>query len=351
MSAALLDLPLPPLPAPWAEVVAGGKVAGFEALVDQARRQADWGPVAALQLAHTALQLGLTERGDDLVLEADRLKPSWGVVPDRWGLWPTGNQIHGDDTDGDDLPSRKRCLQLVEDYLLLRHLPAVELWKAWLHPVKDQWQQAAEPQQLALMGLVLGRRDQLPGPLEPAVEKLVGEDQVNSDPGAALGMWQQLCRRIPEWSYARLKAADLCLQRQRLQDCQDHLKAATEDQRQSPWLWDIEARLAMALEKPQEALRCWGEAIRLAGGSRDEELAELFRQRRREAEWDAEWMQPAFVAGASGDTALDRFSERLEAWASQTGVTLPQRMAGGEADPDGFAAFLDQASGRLALVG
>lgn len=346
MGAELLNLPLPSLPAPWAEAVASGKVAAFEPLVDQAHLQADWGPLAALHLAHAALQLGLSERGDDLVLEADRLEPSWGLVPDRWGLWPTANQ-----TSGDDSPSRTPCLQLVADYLLLRHLPAGELWKAWMDCVKDQWQKAAEPQQLGLMGLLLGLREQLPEPLEHAVAKLVGEEQLAADPGAALVIWQQLCRRIPEWSYARLKAADLCLQRQQLHDCQEHLNDATEEHRQSPWLWDIDARLAMALEKPQEALRCWGEAIRLACETSDGELAELFRQRRREAEWDVAMLQPAFGDGASGDEALDLFSERLVAWASQAGIALPQRMAGGEADPEAFAAFLDQASGRLALAG
>ena len=108
----------------------------------------------------------------------------------------------------------------------------------------------------------------------------------------------------------------------------------------------------MARQEPREALRSWEEAIRLAGSCGDENLAELFRQRRREAEWDAEWMsETPLLKGASGDEALDRFAERLEAWAERAGVVLSHQAANNEPDPEAFAAFLDQASGRLALAG
>ena len=160
-----------------------------------------------------------------------------------------------------------------------------------------------------------------------------------------------MSRRLPEWTYARLKAADLSLQLQHLKTSAEYLEAATPEQRQIPWLWDIEARLAMARQQARVALGCWEEAIRLAGTSGDEELAELFRQRRREAEWEAKWTVEAPVfSGASGDGALDRFAERLEAWAQRAGVGLSGSAASGEPDPEAFAAFLDQASGRLALA-
>ena len=257
--APLLDLPLPTLPRALAQAIAAGNVALFsEQLV--ATRQQGWAPQEALKQAHGALQLGLIEQADELVLEADGLQPYWGIVPDRWGLWP----IDSDQIAQSDAAERERCLQLVDAYLFLRHLPALELWRSWLAPVQERWQRAADPRQLSLMGLLLGRAEQLPAPLEPAIEQLVGEEQVAADPSAALAVWEPLCRRLPQWTYARLKAADLCLQMQHLNTCSEHLETASVEQRQLPWLFDIKARLAIARQQPQEALRWWEEAIRRA---------------------------------------------------------------------------------------
>ena len=167
--------------------------------------------------------------------------------------------------------------------------------------MKQRWQAANGWQQQALMGLLLNRLGELSAPLEPALQQLVGEEQVAADPEAALLFWEPISRRCPTWAYARLKAADLCLQDGQFQPCGVHLQGADPTQRQSPWLHDIEARLAMAQQQPQAALRCWDEAIRLAGAAEDAELAELFRQRRREAEWDAEWMaEPVQLSGSAG---------------------------------------------------
>lgn len=348
MGLPLLELPLPVLPSALALDAQQGNRSSFSQQLQLARQHSSWDAEAALLQAHAALQLGLVEQADDLVLDADALEPHWGLVPDRWGLWPAETPALTGDVE-----VRRRCQQLADDYLLLRHLPALELWRSWLAAVQPQWQRAAEPQQLAVMGLLLGRLEQLPAPLEPALEQLIGEEQVAADPATALAIWAPLSRRRPNWTYARLKAADLSLQRQQLQACADHLAAATAEQRQLPWLLDIEARLAMARQQPREALRSWEEAIRLAGASGDEELAELFRQRRREAKWDAEWIaEPQLPQGTSGDAALDRFAEQLEVWAQRAGVQLTDAGRGhGEPDPDAFAAFLDQASGRLALAG
>ncbi len=348
MRAPLLELSLPTLPRALAQAVAAGNVAAFTEQLAAARLQG-WEAQGALEQAHGALQLGLIEQADALVLEADALVPGWGVVPDRWGLWPVES---AQPLDPSSDATRRCLLQLVDDYLLLRHLPALELWRSWLAAVQERWQRAAEPRQLSVMGLLLGRLEQLGAPLEPAMEKLVGEEQVAADPSAALAVWALLSRRLPQWTYARLKAADLSLQLQQLNSCSEHLEAATAEQRQLPWLWDIKARLAMARQQPRQALRCWEEAIQLAGAGGDEELAELFRQRRREAEWDAEWMADTPVlSGASGDEALDRYAERLESWAQRAGVVLSGHAVSGDPDPEAFAAFLDQASGRLALAG
>ena len=202
------------------------------------------------------------------------------------------------------------------------------------------------------MGLLLNRLGELGAPLEPALQQLVGEEQVAADPEAALLFWEPISRRCPTWAYARLKAADLCLQDGQFQPCGVHLQGADPTQRQSPWLQDIEARLAMAQQQPQAALRCWDEAIRLAGAAEDAELAELFRQRRREAEW-AEWMaEPVQLSGSSGDAALDAFASKLEAWADRAGVHLGVvRLDGAfDQDPETWAQTIDKAHGRLALL-
>ena len=347
----VLQLPLPELPEVLQRLVAAGDAAAFANSLASARKGGGWGPLQALQQAHGALQLGLLDQADQLVVEADALQPTLALVPDRWGLWPIADAPQS--SPQLDLELAHRCVQLRDQYLQLRHQPALDCWRQWLLAVQPRWQAAAEAPQLALMGLLLGRLEQLPAPLEPAVEQLIGEEQVAADPAAALAIWAPLCRRLPQWTYARLKAADLSLQLQQLSSCAELLGAATAEQRQLPWLLDIEARLAMAQQHPRAALAAWEEAIRLAGSQGDAELAELFRQRRREAEWDAEWMaeSPALV-GATGDMRLDAFSGNLERWAQRAGVELTSTpAAAGEADPEAFAAFLVAASGRLALAG
>lgn len=344
-------LPLSELPEALQRLVAAGDAAAFAIALAVARKGEAWGPLQALQQAHGALQLGLLDQADQLVVEADALQPTLALVPDRWGLWPIADAPQS--SSQLDLELARRCVQLRDQYLQLRHQTALDCWRQWLLAVQPRWQAAAEAPQLALMGLVLGRMEQLPAPLEPAVEQLIGEEQVAVDPAAALAIWAPLCRRLPQWTYARLKAADLSLQQQQLSCCAEHLGAATAEQRQLPWLLDIQARLAMAQQQPRAALAAWEEAIRLAGSQGDAELAELFRQRRREAEWDAAWMaeSPALV-GAKGDKRLDAFSGNLARWAQRAGVELTSPPAAvDEPDPEAFAAFLDAASGRLALAG
>ena len=88
LRAPLLELPLPSLPRPLAEAVATGNAPAFEQQLAAGRQQPDWDAKGALEQAHGALQLGLVDLADALVLEADALAPGWGLVPDRWGLWP-----------------------------------------------------------------------------------------------------------------------------------------------------------------------------------------------------------------------------------------------------------------------
>ena len=345
------QFPLPELPEALQKLVSKGDAAAFKTALSSARNGRGWGSLQALEQAHVALQLGLLDQADKLVVEADELQPTLALVPDRWGLWPIADAPEG--SPPMDLELAHNCVQLRDHYLQLRHRPALDIWQKWLVAVQPRWQAAAEAPQLALMGLLLGRLEQLPAPLEPALEQLIGEEQVSADPATALAIWAPFCRRLPQWTYARLKAADLSLQQQKLTSCAEHLNAATTEQRKVPWLLDIEARLAMAQQQPHAAMAAWEEAIRLAGSQGDEELAELFRQRRREVEWSTDWVaeQPALV-GATGDELLDAFSCNLGRWALRAEVKLDRApKTAGEPDAEAFAAFLNAASGRLALAG
>jgi predicted Zn-dependent protease len=294
---------------------------------------------------------GQPKLADDLVLELDARHPELGLVPDHWGLWPQA---------GEPGP----LAAVVRHWLAWRHGEQAEavpglltLWRQQLGGAEleapDGWRRLMEPAAVAQLALLLapaGAAERLRAELEPPLVEAMGEAVVERHPQEALQFWSGISQRCPSWDYARLKTADLCLQSGHWQRSATALAAATEEQRRNPWLHDIEARLAMAQGLPADALRCWEEAINAASG--DGELVELLRQRRREAEWEVELVGEPQLSGPSGDADLDRFAARLEDLAQRFGVLLPQGgAAGGARDAEGFAAFLDKASGRLALAG
>jgi hypothetical protein len=129
--------------------------------------------------------------------------------------------------------------------------------------------------------------DRLPGRLEPALEQLLGEELVVAEPELAWRFFDPLCERLPHWTYGRLKAADLGLQRGELERCQQLLEGASKEQWQLAWFHDIAARLALAQNNVAAALSAWRLAIERcqADGSNPSEAAvvEIFRQRAREA--------------------------------------------------------------------
>jgi hypothetical protein len=84
---------------------------------------------------------------------------------------------------------------------------------------------------------------------------------VQADRPQALQLWDQLCRRSPDWSWERLMACDLALQEQQLDLCHHHIEDAPAAERRSISLLDVEARLRLQQEFEQEALRCWDAAI------------------------------------------------------------------------------------------
>ena len=312
-------------------------------------------PEQAVKLVLLLWCSGAADLGDTLLLELDGRWPKRGLVPDRWGLWP------GAAEPGAQQAELNAVLEATLDW---RHgpnadndAPALALWREWVAaaPSTDtaaEWRRLLEPAALVRLLLLLapaGAADRLRGELEPQLVEAVGERVVEQHPQEALLFWSGISQRCPSWDYARLKTADLCLQSGQLQRSGAALAAATTEQRSNPWLHDIQARLAMAQGQPGEALRCWDAAMAAATG--DGELVELLRQRRREAEWEVELGGGAPVVVGGGEAELEQFAQRLEELAQRFQVVLPPRQAGMEADPEAFAAFLNQAEGRLALAG
>ena len=366
------------------------------ALEAEQRSSASWDAVSALQLAHLWLVAGVPGRGDDLVLEADQLAPHGGLIPDWWGLWP--QQAAGDPAASSG-PSAA-AVELASLYVELRHLPALQAWQAWLQQVQHDWRSIDLPEQRLLLGLVMHGRKQLPGALEPALEQLVGEEVIGLDPALAWRFFEPLCERLPQWGYGRLKATDLCLQRGELERCRQLLEGASEAQWQLAWLHDIKARLRLAEGDVAAALAAWQQAIERCEQA---EVVEIFRQRAREArrgpgvlqarsllnrgeqaaavallelllQQDPQW-QPlrslleqarpvaagsnasgssasgASTAAAAAGSSLARLEARLQLLAQRAGLELPPAASPESGDAAGFERFLQQAMGRLALLG
>lgn len=359
------------LNAEWITAALARRRSALEAIEHEKRAQ-HWDANAALRIAHLWLVAGLPGRGDDLVLEADQLLPQSGVVPDWWGLWPA--------TAGEP-PALAQC------YMQLRHLPGQEAWRAWLQAVQEDWRQIDAPEQRLLMGLVINGRAQLPGALEPALERLVGEEAIRLEPALAWRFFSALSERLPEWGYGRLKAADLSLERGALEHCRQQLQAATEEQWKLAWLHDVQARLTLAEGDVAGALAAWQQAMARCDQA---EVLEIFRQRAREArrgpgvlharsllnrgdtaaavalleqllEQDPQWQplrslleqtrQPSTgQAPVAPGSELERLEARLRQLADRAALPWPEDPIAEGTDAAGFERFLHSAMGRLALL-
>jgi tetratricopeptide (TPR) repeat protein len=256
-----------------------------------------------------------------------------------------------------------------------------------------------EPALQLLLGLVLHGREQLQEPLEPVLVQVAGEALVAAEPALAWRFYDPLSERLPGWDYALLKAADLSLQRGDLERCRAHLSRGMELHGQNPWLHDIAARLAVAEGAVEQALEAWQRATACCADQPEEpraQMLELFRQRAREArrgpgvlqarslihrgetaaavallqtllEQDPQW-QPlrslleqaqAPAAGGTepmdntGGSNLDRLEQRLRLLAERANLAWPVAAAaeGTSTDAEGWERHLQQALGRLALLG
>lgn len=382
-SLALLQGVAESLPEAWVGAALARRSEALQAILEQERQGDTWTATTALQLAHLWLVAGRPGRGDDLVLEAQQLLPEAGLIPDWWGLWPNAAEAQANHS----VP-----IALAQGYIQLRHLPPLQAWKAWLEPVQADRSRLAEPALQLLLGLVIHGRARLPGALEPALEQLLGEELVAAEPALAWRLLDPLCERLPHWNYARLKAADLSLQRGDLERCGNHLAQASAEQWQLAWLHDIAARHALAMGDVAKALEHWQKAITRCSEA-DAEVVEIFRQRAREArrgpgvlqarsllnrgesseaialleqllEHDSQWQPLRSLLeqargsdpvaktetrqDASGD--LERLERRLQQLAERARLRWPPEDLPPARDAAAAEQFVHQALGRLALL-
>ena len=406
-------------PQHWITAALAGSRQGLEEIVARERSGGQWDGAQALRCAHLWLAAGWPGLGDDLVLEASELAPQAGLIPDWWGLWPAVPEEGANANPDATAEPRAQALvaqtrELGESYLLWRHLPPLEVWRIWLQRMQGDRSRIDEAAMRLLLGLVVAGRKWLPGPLEPPLEKLLGEDEDLSalQPALAWRFFDPLCERLPQWSYARLKAADLSLQRGELGRCRQHLDGASDGQWHLAWLHDIAARLALAEADVEGALAGWQRAIercQIGDGAQGSqaEVGEIFRQRAREArrgpgvlqarsllnrgehqaavslletllDQDPQWQplrslleQARQNGGSAGSVAitpsgpggssshdLERLEARLEQLAGRAGLPWPPPLPaagaerdGPERDAAGFEQFLQTALGRVALLG
>jgi hypothetical protein len=120
--------------------------------------------------------------------------------------------------------------------------------------------------------------------LQQALMAAVGEQELTADADAALRWWSFLAEAWPEWGHPRLKSADLALAKGDLRCCGHWLTNPSADLEASPWFFDLAARLALASGDLTAAMECWGRAMaKVELDSSGQDLAEVFRQRRRDA--------------------------------------------------------------------
>ena len=145
--------------------------------------------------------------------------------------------------------TRLRCSGLLSaehqaELQSLESCDPLSLYTSWKAAASNGWQTALSPDALLRLGLLLSSsEDDAITRLRSDLQEVFGEAMAQADRPLALQLWDQLCRRCPDWSWARLMACDLALQEDQLELCHHHIEAAPESERRSISLLDVEALL------------------------------------------------------------------------------------------------------------
>ncbi len=331
-----------------------GLVEELERWVGRLRSSPHWGAPLALEASLAWWLAGDGHRADLAVLEADELDPSLGLVPDPWGLWP----MAGEAKAPTPMEQRADAAALAARIRRWRWLEPAALAEDWRQGAQADWTMALTSPGLDELVLLLRHGPAVEPPMEPFLADLVGDGPIADCPDPAFQFWALLTDIRPDWSHARLRAADLALARGDRQRCASWIATASPDTQRSPWYWDIAARAALEAGAISPALDHWGQALAVA----PPELAEVFRQRRREARRGPGLLQARSLLEGGETGAALALLQRLVVddpqW--QPLRALLQRAetaaapAGGAAavahqPPQRFGQFLEQAAARIGL--
>jgi hypothetical protein len=359
-----------------------------------------WGPLLALQLAWALRLCGDAIAADRWILVAHRLDPSLELIPDPWGLWSDEAACGGSPLAKEDQQRARNLVELLRDMRWQQPCFPFTPLPDW----RGDWQ---DPQLDGFALLLAGTATDQQQSLQLALMEAVGEAEIAADAAAALRWWSFLAEAWPEWGYPRLKAADLALASGDLHSCGHWLADPSADLESSPWFFDLAARLALAEGDLAAAMEHWGLAMAKAaeGDASGRELAEMFRQRRRDArrnegpncvralrrsgdtaaaaqlqvlliqqdpQWEpfralaqelipgaaavapptpapsGEFGDPGPVVAAQADFSIERFSTFLESSAARAGLKLSSDGEG--LSPEAFASALARAEGAAALI-
>jgi len=365
-----------------------------------------WGPLLALQLAWALRLCGDAIAADRWILVAHRLDPALGLIPDPWGLWSEEAACGSSPLPAEDQQRARDLLTLLRDMRWQQPCFPYTPLPNW----RGDWQ---DPQLDGFALLLAGTATEQQLPLQLALMETVGEEEIATDAAAAQRWWSFLAEAWPDWGHPRLKAADLALASDDLPSCGHWLADPSADLEASPWFFDLSARLALAKGDLTAAIEHWGLAMAKSaeGDSFGRELAEIFRQRRRDArrsygpncvrslsrsgdtaaavqlqalliQQDPQWkpfrdLEQELIAAAAAaappapaptqvdapgstvvspgpggtahsDFTIERFSTFLTCSAAQAGLTLSSTRQG--LSPEAFASALARAEGAAALI-
>ncbi len=324
-----------------------GLVQELEAVVGWLRTSPHWDAPLALEVSRAWLLAGQVHQADLAFLEADDLDPSLALVPDVWGLWPA--------PAGEPPAEISELASLIRRW---RHLDPTDLDASWRQQAQSDWTLALTSPGLEELILLLRHGPALDPPIEPFLAELVGEETIATNPAQAYPFWALITGLRPDWPHARLKAADLALARGDQQRCASWIATASPDTQRSPWYWDIAARSALDAGAITTALDHWGQALAEA----PPELAEVFRQRRREARRGPGLLQARALLDRGETEAALALLQRLVAddpqWqplrallqqAETTGAPAAAAATAAAQPPQRFGQFLEQAAARIGL--